>query len=60
VAIAGKDGYVYGLDRATHVLEFKIPGTGVMPIIAALAKHLRGICNQKVTVRLSQARQLRI
>lgn len=27
VAIASKDGYVYGLDRATHALAFKVPGT---------------------------------
>jgi alcohol dehydrogenase (cytochrome c) len=30
VAIAGKDGYLYGLDRATHVLAFKVPGTSLV------------------------------
>jgi alcohol dehydrogenase (cytochrome c) len=44
VAIAGKDGYVYGLDRATHVLAFKIPGTTLENNDVLLDKTWRHIC----------------
>ena len=44
VAIAGKDGYVYGLDRATHVLAFKVPGTSLVNNDVPLDKTWRHIC----------------
>jgi alcohol dehydrogenase (cytochrome c) len=44
VAIAGKDGYVYGLDRATHVLAFKVPGTTLENNDVPLDETWRHIC----------------
>jgi alcohol dehydrogenase (cytochrome c) len=44
VAIAGKDGYVYALDRATHVLAFKVPGTTLENNDVPLDKTWRHIC----------------
>jgi alcohol dehydrogenase (cytochrome c) len=43
-AIAGKDGYVYGLDRATHALAFKVPGTTLENNDVPLDKTWRHIC----------------
>ena len=43
-AIAGKDGYVYGLDRATHVLAFKVPGTNLVNNDVPLDKTPRYFC----------------
>jgi alcohol dehydrogenase (cytochrome c) len=44
VAIAGKDGYVYGLDRATHALAFKVPGTTLENNDVPLDKTWRHVC----------------
>ena len=44
VAIAGKDGYVYGLNRATHVLAFKVPGTTLVNNDVPLDETWRYIC----------------
>ncbi|HTZ67401.1 MAG TPA: PQQ-binding-like beta-propeller repeat protein [Roseiarcus sp.] len=44
VAIAGKDGYVHGLDRATHSLAFKVPGTSLVNNDVPLDKTWRYVC----------------
>lgn len=44
VAIAGKDGYVYGLDRTTHALAFKVPGTSLVNNDVPLDRTWRYIC----------------
>jgi alcohol dehydrogenase (cytochrome c) len=44
VAITGKDGYVYGLDRATHDLAFKVPGTSLVNSDVILDKTWRYVC----------------
>jgi alcohol dehydrogenase (cytochrome c) len=43
-AIAGKDGYVYGVDRATHALAFKVPGTSLENNDVPLDETWRHIC----------------
>jgi alcohol dehydrogenase (cytochrome c) len=43
-AIAGKDGYVYGLDRATHILAFKVPGTSLENNDVPVDKTWRHVC----------------
>ncbi|HTZ67191.1 MAG TPA: PQQ-binding-like beta-propeller repeat protein, partial [Roseiarcus sp.] len=43
-AIAGKDGYVYGVDRKTHALEFKVPGTTLVNTDVPMDETWRYYC----------------
>jgi hypothetical protein len=44
VAIAGKDGHVYGIDRATHLQVFKTAGTSLENNDVALSNKWMHVC----------------
>jgi len=44
VAIAGKDGHVYGIDRATHLQVFKTAGTSLENNDVALSNQWLHVC----------------